>query len=39
VAQPTGPVSVSMQQGVVERNGAISTCRKKGVFSLSCRMP
>jgi cysteine-rich repeat protein len=39
VPQPSGPVSVSMQQASIERAGAITTCRKKGGFSLSCRMP
>ena len=37
--QPTGPVAVSMQQAAVQRSGSIDTCRKKGTFSLSCRMP
>ena len=37
--QPTGPVAVSLQQGVIQRNGSIDVCRKKGEFSLSCRMP
>ncbi len=39
VPQPTGPVSVSMQQAAIQRAGAIDVCRKKGNFSLSCRMP
>ncbi len=37
--QPVAPVSVMLQQNAIERNGAIDTCRKKGKFSLSCRMP
>ena len=37
--QPTGPVNVSMQQAAIQRSGSIDTCRKKGQFSLSCRMP
>jgi hypothetical protein len=39
VPQPTGPVAVSMQQALIQRAGAIDVCRKKGNFSLSCRMP
>lgn len=37
--QPTGPVTVSMQQAAVQRAGDIDTCRTKGALSLSCRMP
>ena len=37
--QPTGPVSVTMQQAAIQRDGSIDSCRKKGQFSLSCRMP
>jgi cysteine-rich repeat protein len=37
--QPTGPVTVIMQQDAISRNGKINTCRKKGQYSLSCRMP
>jgi cysteine-rich repeat protein len=37
--QPIGPVVVSMQQAAIQRSGSIDTCRHKGQFSLSCRMP
>jgi hypothetical protein len=37
--QPIGPVNVSMQQAAIQRSGSIDSCRKKGQFSLSCRMP
>lgn len=37
--QPIAPVNVSMQQAAIQRSGSIDACRKKGQFSLSCRMP
>jgi cysteine-rich repeat protein len=38
--QPTAPVSATLQQASMERNGTISNvCRLRGSFSLSCRMP
>ena len=37
--QPTGPVEVTVQQGMIQRAGGIDNCRKKGAHSLSCRMP
>lgn len=37
--QPSAPVNVSMQQGAIPRSGSIDSCRKKGAFSLACRMP
>ncbi len=38
-AQPTAPVTVTMQQGMIERMGEIDVCHKKGSLSLSCHMP
>jgi len=44
-SQPIEPVTVLMHQAAVppqdamERMGLISVCRKRGAFSLSCRMP
>jgi hypothetical protein len=38
-AQPTAPVTVSMQQAAIQRVGHISSCRKRGNLSLTCRMP
>jgi cysteine-rich repeat protein len=38
-AQPSSPVSVTMQQGMIERIGTIDACHKKGTLSLSCHMP
>jgi hypothetical protein len=37
--QPTGPVTVTLQQDAIQRTGHISICRKRGTLSLSCRMP
>jgi hypothetical protein len=39
--QPAGPVVATMQQAAIQRVGGIDSnnCRKKGQFSLSCRMP
>ncbi len=37
--QPTGPVTVTLHQDTLERAGSIGTCRKRGNFSLTCRMP
>jgi hypothetical protein len=44
-AQPIAPVTVLLHQAAVppqaamERMGLINVCRKRGTFSLSCRMP
>ena len=37
--QPTGPVQVVMHQDAIMRLGTISTCRKRGNFRLTCKMP
>jgi hypothetical protein len=38
--QPTAPVTATLQQGDIEREGTIGNkCRQRGTFSLSCRMP
>lgn len=38
--QPIAPVTATLQQGAIERNGTIANvCRQRGSFSLSCRMP
>ena len=44
-AQPVSPVTVLLHQSAVppqdaaERMGLINVCRKRGTFSISCRMP
>lgn len=38
-ARPVAPVTVMLHQGSIERTGTISSCRARGAFSLSCKMP